>query len=291
MTPTAPDLARGGRHRGPGRDAAESRGAPGGEDGRAGTGQARAASVILNVIEVLRCFTVDEPLQGVTEIAAKVGLHKSSVSRILATLEGQQIVERDQASRKFRLGLGLLSMAGALLANLDVRQVCLPTLHELSTATRETAALLLWSGREAVTVEQVASPQQVKHTNPLGAHHATALSASVQVFLAELPADQVRGLVGKGVPTLPHDGSIGVDQYLERLAQVRDRGYAVNYGATSPQEVGIAAPVRDHRGEVVAAVLLAAPFFRVPPDLVDELGRACAAAASRVSARLGAVSG
>ena len=58
-------------------------------------GEARGASVILNVIEVLRCFTVDRPLQGVTEIATKVGLHKSSVSRILATLEQAEIVERD----------------------------------------------------------------------------------------------------------------------------------------------------------------------------------------------------
>jgi DNA-binding IclR family transcriptional regulator len=258
-------------------------------DGNGGTGQVRAASVILNVIEVLRCFTADEPLQGVTEIAAKVGLHKSSVSRILATLEEQEIVERDQASRKFRLGLGLLAMAGPLLANLDVRQVGLPMLQELGEATRETVALLVWSGSEAVTVEQVASPQQIKHTNPLGARHGTALSASVQIFLAEMPADRVRNLLAQGMPVLP-DGGIGVAEYLDRLAEVRERGYAVNFGDTSPEEVGIAAPVRDHRGDVVAAVLLAAPFYRVAPDHVAELGEACAAAAARVSARLGAVS-
>ncbi len=280
---TAPDPARGG-----GRNRLRRDGAAPDGDGRGGTGQVRAASVILNVIEVLRCFTADEPLQGVTEIAAKVGLHKSSVSRILATLEEQEIVERDQASRKFRLGLGLLAMAAPLLANLDVRRVGLPTLQELGEATRETVALLVWSGSEAVTVEQVASPQQIKHTNPLGARHGTALSASVQVFLAEMPADRVRSLLGQGMPVLP-DGGIGVAEYLDRLAEVRERGYAVNFGDTSPEEAGIAAPVRDHRGDVVAAVLLAAPFYRVGRDRVPELGAACASAAARVSARLGAV--
>ena len=281
VAPTAPDLASGTGRNGPARDRA-------GHSGGGGTGQTRAASVIVNVIEVLRCFTVDEPLQGVTEIAAKVGLHKSSISRILATLEEQEIVERDPASRKFRLGLGLLSVAGPLLANLDVRQVCLPTLQELSAATRETAALLVWSGLEAVTVEQVASPQQVKHTNPLGARHGTALSASVQIFLAEMSADQVRSLLGQGRPVLPDD-AMGVEEYLGRLAEARARGYAVNFGDTSPEEVGIAAPVRDHRGEVVAAVLLAAPFYRVGEDRVHELGADCSSAAARVSARLGAV--
>lgn len=81
-------------------------------------GDARGQSVILTVIEVLRCFTVEQPLQGVTE----VGLRKSSVSRLLATREQEDIVERDETSRKFRLGLGLISVAGPLLANLDVRR-------------------------------------------------------------------------------------------------------------------------------------------------------------------------
>jgi DNA-binding IclR family transcriptional regulator len=117
--------------------------------------------VIINVIEVLRCFTVERPLQGVTEIATKVGMHKSSVSRILATLEQADIVERDDGSRKFRLGLGLISVAGPLLANLDVRRIALPQMQELSASTGETIALVVWSGHEAVTVEQVPSPRQI----------------------------------------------------------------------------------------------------------------------------------
>lgn len=255
---------------------------------RDGNGTGRAPSVIHNVIEVLRCFTAEEPLQGVTEIAAKVGLHKSSVSRILATLEELEIIERDQPSRKFRLGLGLLSVAGPLLANLDARRVSLPVLQELTASTRETSALMVWSGSEAVTVEQVASPQQVKHTTPLGTRYDTALSASVQVFLAEMPTDHVRALLQRGSPALPADGP-GLEEYLDRLEQARERGYAINYGDTSPEEVGIAAPVRDHRGEVVAAVLVAAPFYRVGEDRLPQLGAACVEAAGQVSARLGAV--
>jgi IclR family acetate operon transcriptional repressor len=254
-----------------------------------GAGQGRTASVIGNVIEVLRCFTVDEPVQGVTEIAVQVGLHKSSVSRILATLEELDIIEREPESRKFRLGMGLLSVAGPLLANLDPRRVSLPVLRELTAKTRETTALMVWNGAESVTVEQVASPEQVKHTTALGTRYATALSASVQVFLAEMADDDVRELVARGAPSLPDGSPVGLRAYLSLLAQARERGYAVNFGATSPDEVGVAAPVRDHRGEVVAAVLLAAPYYRVGEDRVTELGAACAAAAAEVSSRLGAV--
>ncbi len=251
--------------------------------------ESRGASVILTVIHVLRCFTTEEPLQGVTEIAAKVGLHKSSVSRLLATLEQEEIVERDDASRKFRLGLGLISVAGPLLANLDVRRVCLPSLQSLSSSTGETAALVVWSGAEAVTVEQVASAQQVKHTNPLGTRYGTALSASVQVFLAELPTETARAQLEGGMPGPPE--GVDVQVFLDRLAGCARRGYAVNYGETSAEEVGIAAAVRDHRGEVVAAVLLAAPLYRIRETQVPELGAACVAAAAAISSRLGAPNG
>lgn len=254
-------------------------------------GETRGASVILNVIEVLRCFTVDRPLQGVTEIAVKVGLHKSSVSRILATLEQAEIVERDQASRKFRLGLGLIAVAGPLLANLDVRRIALPVLQELCTSTRETVVLVVWSGYEAVTVEQVPSPQQIKHIAPLGTRYRTGMNASVQVFLAEMAPDQVRALLRSGSSALLDDGPIGVDALLVRLGTCRERGYAVNFGETSPEEVGIAAPVRDHRGKAVAAVVLAAPFYRVAESAVPELGAACVEAAAQISARLGATPG
>lgn len=252
-------------------------------------GEARGASVILNVIEVLRCFTVDRPLQGVTEIAAKVGLHKSSVSRILATLEQAEIVERDEGSRKFRLGLGLIAVAGPLLANLDVRRLALPLMEELSASTGETIALMVWSGCEAVTVEQVPSPQQIKHTTPLGTRYGTALSASVQVFLAGMPADRVSTLLRSGLPFLPADSPAAIDALLARLVTCAERGYAVNFGETSPEEVGIAAPVRDHRGRAVAAVVLAAPFYRVAESAVPELGAACVATAAQISARLGAL--
>ena len=258
-------------------------------DPRAGHAEAepRGASVIVTVIQVLRCFTVDQPLQGVTEIAGRVGLHKSSVSRILATLEKEQVVERDTTSRKYRLGLGLLSIAGPLLNDLDVRRAALPVLRDLTERSQETTALVVWSGGEAVTVEQVPSPQQIKHTNPLGTRYQSAESASVQVFLAVMPTAEVLEGLSTGRPHLLDSTAEGIDAFIGELARVAARGYAVNHGRTSPDEVGVAAPVRDHRGEVVGAVLIAAPAYRVPVDSVDRLGRQAVEAAAEVSKRLG----
>jgi DNA-binding IclR family transcriptional regulator len=247
----------------------------------------RGPSVLTNGLAVLRAFTVEEPLQGVSEIAAKVGLHKSTVSRILSTLEGEELVERDPVTRRFRLGLGVISLAGPLLANLDVRRVAYPVLTDLSRRTGETAALMLWDGTEAVCVEQVASSHQVKHTTPLGTRYRDAASSCVQAFLADLDAFTTRSLLQSGTIDYPGLDLAGLDAFVVRLHEVTERGYALNFGETSLEEVGVAAAVQDHRGEQVAVVLVSAPRFRVSRERASTIGEATVEAAREIAARLG----
>lgn len=251
--------------------------------------EGRGTSVLTNGLAVLRAFSVEEPLQGVSEIALKVGLHKSTVSRILSTLESEELVERDPSTRRFRLGLGVIALAGPLLANLDVRRVAYPVLTDLSRRTGETAALMIWDGSEAVCVEQVASIHQVKHTTPLGTRYRDAASSSVQVFLAGLDAFTVRSLLQSGTIDYPGLDQAGLDAFMVRLAEVAERGYALNFGETSLEEVGIAAAVHDHRGEQVAAVLVSAPRFRISREQATSIGEATVEAAAEVAARLGGI--
>jgi DNA-binding IclR family transcriptional regulator len=254
-----------------------------------GNGDSKGASVIVNAIAVLRTFTADEPLLGVTEIANRVGLHKSTVSRILATFEQERLVERDPETRRFRLGLGLIAVAGPLLAELEERRVAYPVLRELAEQTGETSALMVWNGSESMCVEQIASHHQIKHSTPLGARYNDALSASVQVFLAAESPDRVRTLLRSGAITYPGLDETGLEDYLVRLKDAGQRGWTINYGDTSLDEVGVAAPVYDHRGGVVAAVLIPAPRFRVSPETLQNLGESCLTAARRVTSRLGGV--
>lgn len=252
-----------------------------------GNGDTKGTSVIVNAIAVLRTFSADEPLLGVTEIANRVGLHKSTVSRILATFEQEHLVERDPETRRFRLGLGLIAVAGPLLAELEERRVAYPVLRELAEQTGETSALMVWSGADAMCVEQIASHHQIKHTTPLGARYNDALSASVQVFLAAESPERVRTLLRSGSIAYPGLDDTSLEDYIVRLEDVGRRGWAINYGESSLDEVGVAAPVYDHRGDTVAAVLIPAPRFRVSPDTLQSLGESCMAAARRVTSRLG----
>jgi len=170
---------------------------------------------------------------------------------------------------------------------MEERRVAYPVLRQLTEQTGETSALMLWNGDEAICVEQIASHHQIKHTTPLGARYRDAMSASVQVFLSTLPAERVRELLRSGTITFPGLDDAGLAAYEARLQDVAERGWAGNYGESSMDEVGVAAPVRDHRGDIVAAVLIPAPRFRVSKEQFESLGEACVAAAAKVTTRLG----
>ncbi len=247
----------------------------------------KGTSAMVNAIAVLRSFSAEEPLLGVTEIANRVGLHKSTVSRILATFEHERLVERDSESKRYRLGLGLIALAGPLLAELEERRVAYPVLLELTEQTGETSALMVWNGSESMCVEQIASHHQIKHTTPLGATYRDAMSSSVQVFLFAEPVERVRALLRSQAVTYPGMDEASIESYQKKLDEVAERGWAINYGGSSIDEVGVAAPVYDHRGAVVAAVLIPAPRFRVSRERLHTLGEACFAAAQQVTIRLG----
>lgn len=242
-------------------------------------------SVVHNVIDVLGCFSSEKPLVGVTEIADQVGLHKSSVSRLLTTLESEGWVEQDPGTRKYRLGLGLIAIAGPLLANLNVRKVAYPYLQELAEATHETAVLAVWQDAASVTVEQIPSARTVKHTSPLGARYTSTGSATVQVFLSDMDERTVENLLEAGQPQLQQDWTRA--ELDQRLRSVQERGYAINMGETYQDEIGVAAPVYDHRNAVVAAVLIAAPAYRIDESATTNLIDYCVATAAKISTRMG----
>ena len=251
-----------------------------------------AAASLLNGLTVLEAFSVAKrSLLGVTEISELVGLHKSTVSRMLSGLDEAGYVQRDEETGRYRLGLGMIGLAGPLLAELSVRRAALPHLEELTQATGETAAIAVWNGSNAIVVEQTASTHQVKHSAAIGTRYNKFASSSVRVFLAELPPEETDRLLADR--TVLREGYLGLeDPAHEQLVGVRDDGFAVNDGETTYEEYGVSAPVRDYLGEVVGCITASAPRSRVQYMQSQSILReAVLEAAARVSTRLGHLPG
>lgn len=236
-------------------------------------------SALANGLNILEVLSAARGLRGVTEIAAQTQLHKSTVSRVLSTLEEYQLVEQDGASRKFRLGVGLVALAGPLLARMDLPRAGGDLIQAVSEATNESCALVAWTGREGIVVDHVDSPRLVKHITPIGTRIARPRSASVQVFLAEV--DQTQRT------QLNPDYEQFADEFDATYAEIIKRGYATNDGDTDPEEWSVASPIKDFRGDCVGAVLISVPRFRVTPAMAQDLPKRAVATAEQISRRLG----
>lgn len=250
-----------------------------------------AAASLLNGLSVLEAFSLSaHPTLGVTEISEIVGLHKSTVSRMLTGLTESGIIQRDPESGRYRLGLGVIGLAGPLLADLDIRRAALPQLEKMTQETLETSAIAVWNGSNAVVVEQVASPHQVKHSASIGTRYNKFASSSVRMFLSEFDTATIDHLLSSGA--IEREGYRGpTDPIHLELTSIRESGVAVNDGETTFEEFGISAPVRDYRGVTVGCVIASAPRSRVQYQRSQSrLEDAVRHTAAMVSAQLGGMS-
>ncbi|HIY85358.1 MAG TPA: IclR family transcriptional regulator [Candidatus Yaniella excrementavium] len=243
---------------------------------------------MLNGLSILEAFSIKRPALGVTEISDIVGLHKSTVSRMLNGLAELGYVRREGTSGRYRLGLSVLELSAPLLADLDIRAAGLEHLERLTDLTGETTALGVWGDGGTIVVEQVASPHQVRHTQPIGNRYNQWESSSVRVMLAYQPLHTVHRLIETGRILVPV-GGISREEVEVELDFILRHGYATNKGGTTPEEFGVSAVVFDLRGTATGCVILSAPTSRVEfQHSAESLQRAVIQTAQDISARLGA---
>ncbi len=249
-------------------------------DGNAVRSVDRAASLLLALGE-------SRGEAGVTELARRLGLHKSTASRLLATLERRGLVEQDQESGKYRLGLVVIRLAEHAERTLDLRALAMPDLDRLARATHETTGLGVLNGDECLTVAQADGPNLVAMGDWTGRAVPIHSIAAGKVLLASLPEREVLRLVRRGLVRFTDRTITQLEPLLEELARVRRRGYAIAFGEYDPGLNAVAAPVHDARGTVIAAVDVWGPAFRVTPQRLPELARQVRETAAAVSVRLG----
>lgn len=242
-----------------------------------------------HAVEMLRCLASDAPLLGISEIASVVGLHKSSVSRMIATLEEDDLVERDPASKRIRLGPGLLSLVAPLLGTVRVVDTALPQLGDLAQRCGETISISVWDGAGAVNLEQVLGGKAVKHYAARGSRNPAHATASGKLLLAFAPSEAIDRALRRELRRFTPRTICTRSALLAEITVIRRQGYAFNEGELSLDVGAVAAPVRNDKGIVVAAITATVPMYRFATTNRRQLTELVRDAADRVSARLGYV--
>ena len=237
-------------------------------------------------LEILRLLG-SEPEMRVTDLARRLEVHKSTVFRLLSTLQEHGLVEQNPTTEKYRLGYGLVRLAGAVVAELDLARASRSVLEELATRTGETVNLAILQGDQVVNIDQIAAPNLVVNVNWVGKQTPLHATSNGKVLLAYLTEDERRRLLDRSLPRLT-PRTITDPRILEKqLHRVLTDGYAFTLEELELGLNAVAAPVYAADGRVQAAVSVAGPSYRVTPQRLSDLGEMTKDAAAAISRRMG----
>jgi DNA-binding IclR family transcriptional regulator len=225
---------------------------------------------------------------GDVALAEKLGLHKSTVHRLLAVMQHNGFVEREPGSTKYRLGWRIFELGITAASHLDILERAKPYVTQLVETTGETAHLGVLRQGEVVSLVNVESRYTVRTPATVGRHIPLHCTSQGKAILAFLPPDQVaRRLKGHVFTRHSANTILSKDRFLADLALVASRGYAVDNEEFEEGLRCIAAPVRDHSGDVAGAISIAGPTFRVTGSRLPALSREVKRIAAELSAALG----
>lgn len=244
---------------------------------------------VSRALRILTSFTIKDFELSVADLYEKLGIHKSTLVRLLQCMAEEGFIEQNQETGKYRLGIKTFEI-GSLYHRTRMRNIeaiARPFMQYLVDRFRVSANLAIRDGSEIVyvdAIEPMGSPMRLAYSSGdrFGVHH-TALG---KALIAHLPPEQMEGLLGGELKPLTPRTVTTAEALKEELARVREKGYAVDDEESLPGLRCVGAPIWDSE-EVVAALSASGSTLIVTKELVDQIGQSVLEAARAISAQLG----
>lgn len=244
-------------------------------------------SSVANAIRLTKAFSEQEYEMGISALAARLGLAKSTVHRLATTLVEYDMLEQNRESGKYRLGLAFFELGTLVRRKMDVTTEAQGEIHALADASGETVQLAILDHLTILYIRIRESRQAIRLSSGLGSRAPAHCTGVGKALLAYQPPEVVQQVVEAGLKRCTEHTITDAEKLRAELATVRSRGYAID---DEEIEIGlrcVAAPIRDHSGQVVAAISVAAPVQRMSKKQVQATIPSVVAAAENISRRLG----
>jgi IclR family KDG regulon transcriptional repressor len=246
-----------------------------------------AVKTVDRLVRILDCFSPEHPSWSLSDLSAQLGLPKSTLHRFLVSLESHGILHRDPGDKRWCLGYRLSVWGSVAVESTSLRHIARPIMRDLVAATGETALLTAYHDREVICIEKVETGRPVRMTLDVGRRQFPHAGASCKVLMAHLPEEEIQAIVrDKGLPRLCTNTITDPAELMAELARIREHGYAESQEETDLSAWGVAAPICDRTGEVVAAIGVAGPTSRFTGELHQRAVMLCRQASRRISALL-----
>ena len=237
-------------------------------------------------LDVLSCFSSRTPELTMTQIADQIGISKSTVHRLLGTLEKRRFVQRDSATGAYALGIRPLQMAYLTLEHNDLRQLTTPFVRRLCDLYKENVDISVLDDADVVFVNHLEGPQRVKVAATTGQRLPAFATASGRAILAYLPTDEVQRVLARGLPRYTQYTPLTAEQVLDDLRLIREQGFAFSEQEYEEGIDAVAAPILDGSNRPFAAVAIVGPAYRLTRDRMLEIGPTIAATGKEIAQEL-----
>ncbi len=255
---------------------------------RATEGGRYRVQVLERALRLLDLLAQSDADLGPTELGERLGLHRSTTHRLLKVLEQHQLIRKSQVEGKYGLGIKLFELGSRVVPQGDVATRAQPFLRRLVDLAGETAHVCVLNDAEMVSVANVEGPWTLRTPSTVGRRTPLYCTSVGKALMAYLPkAEQARlldrvKLVRRTKRTLTTRAALEAELQL-----VRRRGFAMDNEEIEEGLRCVGAPIFNHRGDVVAAISVAGPVFRVTRQRLPEIVRAVKHAGRELSRDLG----
>lgn len=253
------------------------------------TGGTQLLTSVSNAARLLREFGKGQPQLGVSDLARRIGVAKSTAHRIVHTLAADGLLERVEGTGTYRLSVVMQVLGASAQTSSLLHGAATPVLDELRNHTKETVQVGVLDGLEVVYVERRESPHTVRIWGRIGNRAPAHSTAAGKMLLAHLPEAALHARLdgARLVRRTPYTVT-SVDELRAELGRTRTRGWSENVNESEMGIASVGAPIRDHSGTVIAALTVAGPVQRVDGDDLRRFVRPVTEAAAQISRRLGA---
>ncbi|MGI8680777.1 MAG: IclR family transcriptional regulator [Mycobacteriales bacterium] len=230
---------------------------------------------------------LERPSMTVSDCSELLGVAPSTAHRLLAMLQYRGFVGQDPAARHYRAGPVLLKLGLAAVRDIDVRRAARPVLERLSLELDETVNLVVRQGADILFVDCVESPRIIRVGSRTGITLPAHCTSGGKALLAEMSREELREIYPNARLAKMTNHSLTKRTELEkRLAEVRARGYATNFGESENELSAVAVAIQGPHERPVGAIAVAAPKSRLPDDQVDKIVKALLQASKDISAEI-----
>ncbi|MGO0062363.1 IclR family transcriptional regulator [Brevibacillus fluminis] len=243
--------------------------------------QKSTVRAVERALDIMLCFT-DATELSLSEIAKRISLHKSTVHRLLASLESKGFVLRDSQTDKYRLGFRVWELSANLTHSDDPATILLPEMERLREGLGETISLYVRDGLERIRIQAVQSNQAIRRVAPIGARMPLAVGASSKVLVAFDEPTVLESVLAD--PNWPE--TVNRQGYQEQLAEILKLGYAMSVEERELGAAAISAPIFNRNGKLVAAVAVSGPSNRMTTEVMKQFAEPIMEAAKRMGKML-----